>query len=499
MAKAILHTFFISLLFFSSTWVHAGDAFSACRFHFGTDESKAKSNPALMQQVDYLTGGWIGTSETFNLQDYYNLAKTNGKVPVNHTYIIAFAARRDQNIQDCNVSQTSNLCQKGAQYIRNNRQKILNIYASFAKGVNSIMGSSPSVWLMEADFTQYTLSSQENGGFTYEEAGQLMTDMINTVKANAPSALFSIDISPWQDTTWQKNWYSKMPMNQFSYIHTSGGSSRGDTEFISDSWSTALPTWKWTYKTYGKPIFADAGYGVGGAGTGHDNRWDDITNLSNRIKDGVLGVAQVNPASDWATTISNNRNKLPQPSYCAGGVIVDPPVCTPSAIIPYIQVNGGTWNGTSTASVNEGQSLKIGPQPNTGGSWSWSGPNGFTANTRELSFTSMQQSNAGTYTATHTNASGCKSTQQIFITVVGKPASILPSNKSTHSILKLSAASPIKVDLFDLNGTLVKSNIQYLQQGEYPLDLFIPASTSGLQILSIKVGNKLIYRATIIK
>lgn len=496
---ANIHTFLISLLFLSSTLVHAGDAFSTCRFHFGTDETKAKSNSALMQQVDYLTGGWIGTSETFNLQDYYNLAKTNGKVPVNHTYIIAFAARRDQGIQDCNVSQTNNLCQSGTQYIRDNRQKILNIYASFAKGVNSIMGSSPSVWLMEADFTQYTLSTQKNGGFTYEEAGQLMTDIINTVKSNAPSALFSIDISPWHDTTWQKSWYSKMPMSQFSYIHTSGGSSRGDTEFISDSWSNALPTWKWTYKTYGKPIFADAGYGVGGAGTGHDSRWDNITNLSNRIKDGVVGVAQVNPASDWASTISKIRNSLPQPPYCAGGVIVDPPVCTPSTITPYIQVNGGTWNETSTASVNEGQPLKIGPQPNTGGSWSWSGPNGFTANTRELSFTSIQLSNAGTYTATYTNASGCKSTQQYSITVVAQVVSIKPSNKSNLSILKLSAASNIKVEVFDLNGTLLTSNIQHLEQGEYPLDLFTPTSTSGAQILSIKMGNKLIHRARIVK
>ncbi|NLW92305.1 MAG: hypothetical protein GXY34_11990 [Syntrophomonadaceae bacterium] len=403
------------VLFFMSLGLSAygQNIFPECRFHFGTDWEKARSNSALMGQVDYLTGPWIGTSETFNIGEYYELCRDNNKVPVNHTYIIAFAARRDRGLQDCNVDQNNNLCKGGAKYIRENRTKILNIYGNFAKGVNNIMGSRPSVWLMEADFTQYTLETQDGGGLSYQEAGQLMKDMISTIKTNCPSAYFSIDISPWRDTTWQKNWYGALGMDQFSFIHTSGGSSRGDTEFISDSWSPSLPKWAWTYKAFGKPVFADAGYGVGGAGTGHDVRWDDINNLRKRVNDGVIGLAQVNPASNWANTITSLRSQLPKPPSCTGN---DDP-CTPSSITPHIQINNGTWQQISQATANVGSTVKFGPHPSSGGSWSWSGPGGFSASTREVELTNVRMDQGGDYVATYTNAQGCKSTQKLSLTV----------------------------------------------------------------------------------
>ena len=296
----------------------AADVFPQCRFHFGSDESYAKSNSALMQELDYITGPWTGQSTTFDLGDYYNLCKNNNKVPVNQCYVIAFAARRDKGLQDCNVGSGSTLCSDGANYIRQNHDKIIGIYASYASGVNQIMGSSKhSVWLMEPDFTQYTLTSQAGGGLSASDAGKLMTDIVSAVKSNCPGAVFSMDISPWYDTTWQKNWFGAIGMDKFDFINTSGGGSRADQAFISDTWSTALPTWKWLYQTYKKPLLADAGYGAGGAGTGYDARWDDLGNLTNRISDGVIGIAQLNPSSDWASTIRNNRDKLPKPPSCA--------------------------------------------------------------------------------------------------------------------------------------------------------------------------------------
>jgi uncharacterized repeat protein (TIGR02543 family) len=339
----------------------ASDAFSQCRFHFGSDQSYAKNNPALMQQLDYLTGPWTGQSTTFDLGDYYNLCKSNNKLPVNQAYVIAFAARRDQGLQDCNVSSTDNLCTDGANYIRQNRDKILGIYASYAAGVNQIMGSTTqSIWLMEPDFSQYTLSTQNGGGLTFADAGKLMSDIVSTIKTNCPGAVFSMDISPWNDTTWQKNWFGAIGMDKFDYINTSGGGSRADQTFISDSWSTALPTWKWVYQTFKKPLLADAGYGAGGAGTGYDARWDDVTNLTNRINDGVIGIAQVNPSSDWATTISNNRPKLPLPPSCL-------------SVSTYTLALSSTTNGSIAASpvqpaggYSSGDVVTITATPNTG-------------------------------------------------------------------------------------------------------------------------------------
>jgi|GEM_PF-1211230 hypothetical protein len=310
--------------------VQAADVFPTCRFHYGTDQSfvdptSKTSIPGLLAQVDYVTGPWTGQSSTFDLSGYYTFCKNNNKVPVNQCYAIAFAARRDQGLQDCNVSNSSNLCTGGANYIRQNQSKILGIYASYGAGVYKIMGSSPSVWLMEPDFTQYTLTSQAGGGLTNAEAGTLMKAIVSTIKAACPSAVFSMDISPWYDTTWQRKWYTALGLDQFTYINTSGGQSRGDQTDISNT-ETGAPTWYWVYHSLGKPVFADAGYGTGGAGTGYDARWDVLSNATARIKDGVIGIAQENPGSNWASIVSGLRPQLPAPPSCSKtGIIAASP------------------------------------------------------------------------------------------------------------------------------------------------------------------------------
>lgn len=93
--------------------------------------------------------------------------------------------------------------------------------------------------------------------------------------------------------------------------------------------------------------------------------------------------------------------------------------CSQTAITPYITVNGGSWQQTTSATLNAGGNLTIGPHPASGGSWVWSGPNGFTRTGRELSFSNVSSSQTGEYIATYTNTSGCKSALAFTITVNG--------------------------------------------------------------------------------
>jgi len=93
--------------------------------------------------------------------------------------------------------------------------------------------------------------------------------------------------------------------------------------------------------------------------------------------------------------------------------------CPGTTITPYTQVNGGTWSQTGAASVSAGASVKFGPQPTSGGSWSWTGPNGYTASTREITISNVQSTNAGTYVARYTNSCGTQTTQNFTITVSG--------------------------------------------------------------------------------
>ncbi len=90
--------------------------------------------------------------------------------------------------------------------------------------------------------------------------------------------------------------------------------------------------------------------------------------------------------------------------------------CIPTQLTAYTQVNGGSWSQTTTASLTVGDEVMFEPQP-AGGAWSWSGPNGFVASTREVTITDVQLSDVGTYVAAYTNACGTTSTLSFEMTV----------------------------------------------------------------------------------
>ena len=92
--------------------------------------------------------------------------------------------------------------------------------------------------------------------------------------------------------------------------------------------------------------------------------------------------------------------------------------CSPTALTPYVNVNNGGWQQTNTASLSAGGTVVLGPGPNSG-TWSWTGPGGFTASTREITLSNIQTSQAGNYVATNTNSCGAQSTVTFTITVNG--------------------------------------------------------------------------------
>ena len=59
-------------------------------------------------------------------------------------------------------------------------------------------------------------------------------------------------------------------------------------------------------------------------------------------------------------------------------------VTGPNLIVPYIQVNSAAWQETNTATVAAGSTVNLGPQPTSGGTWRWTGPNGFTSTARQI-------------------------------------------------------------------------------------------------------------------
>jgi hypothetical protein len=92
--------------------------------------------------------------------------------------------------------------------------------------------------------------------------------------------------------------------------------------------------------------------------------------------------------------------------------------CQPSAITPYLNVNGTTsWVSRASASLNAGSTVVLGPQP-FNGSWSWSGC-GTAGSAREQT---IKLGASCTATATFTNSCGARSTQAFNFTVWPAPA-----------------------------------------------------------------------------
>jgi hypothetical protein len=120
---------------------------------------------------------------------------------------------------------------------------------------------------------------------------------------------------------------------------------------------------------------------------------------------------EIGDTNGGSGTFTVNSYSLSTSSGGGGG-------CTPTSITPYISVNNGsTWAEETSATVGStSTAVDLGPQPTSGGSWSWSGPNGYKSTSRQIDDIPLK-SGSNAYTATYTNSSGCKSTETFTITV----------------------------------------------------------------------------------
>ena len=137
----------------------------------------------------------------------------------------------------------------------------------------------------------------------------------------------------------------------------------------------------------------------------------------------------------YSFTASNAATNTPTPT---------PTACAPTVITPYLQVNGGAWQQVSNVTVSSlPATVNLGPQPLTGGSWSWTGPNGFTSTAREIDNIPLSVG-ANSFTATYTNACGSKSTQAFTVVVQATPTAtrtVTPTTTPTNTATSATTAT----------------------------------------------------------
>jgi rhamnogalacturonan endolyase len=194
--------------------------------------------------------------------------------------------------------------------------------------------------------------------------------------------------------------------------------------------------------------------------------------------------------------LGDSMNKPPLPNI----KLIGEKTCLPALLVNYIRVNDNNWVQADSVSVNDGDSIKIGPQPKNG-TWSWSGPDSFSSESREILFTHITTKQAGNYVATYTDASGCQTfnTFSIAVTIpVSNNRGFLHSKSEAifqynHIKLKGFKNEPVTVSLYNLqgrqvfnkvyNGTAIISMISEVSRGTY----FLKVKSEGKIFLNSKV------------
>ncbi len=142
--------------------------------------------------------------------------------------------------------------------------------------------------------------------------------------------------------------------------------------------------------------------------------------------------------------------------------------CAADKIVPYAKIGDGDWNETKDLKVEKGATVTVGPHPWDGKIWDWTGPDGFTSQSREIKLSNMQWQKSGVYTVTYTNEAGCESSLDIKI-VVDDPdhpyvepeiEDTTRTSIGTSRIENRLNTQTSKVLYFSINGQLLKGEPQ---------------------------------------
>jgi endoglucanase len=166
----------------------------------------------------------------------------------------------------------------------------------------------------------------------------------------------------------------------------------------------------------------------------------------------VLTLTASSTATTGTSTVTITGTSGSTTATTTISLTVTSSACTPTTIVPYISVNGGsTWTEESAATVSSTTTaVDLGPQPTTG-TWSWTGPNGFTSTARQINSIALS-TGANVYVATYTNSNSCKSTEPFTITVTGTtPSFTLAPSASTLAITQGKTATDT-VTVTDVGG-----------------------------------------------
>jgi hypothetical protein len=263
--------------------------------------------------LDYITS-WVGYEAEGGLNgtcDGCNFAKGfSGALPAYYAYFIGYQAAA-AGFGDCNTDgDGQNLCTRGAQWVKSNRDRVVQMYANYARLTYQAVPSKPVVWLLEGDFIQYTYAEQSSP-LSMQELGTLANDIICAIKANQPNAVVAINHSPWITNDQTNQFWAAMPLNVTDFVWTTGvGNNNGfiTSGTTASSYNGTTARYSYVSNLTGKSILVDTSFGASQAADSWSNQ--NAATLNGRISEGVMAVNVTEPPGDYQTRISGLASQL---------------------------------------------------------------------------------------------------------------------------------------------------------------------------------------------
>jgi len=334
----------IVALFAGLSLVSATGLFDDCGFSVGVSYSsrlKAPDGPPSTTGPFGHVSLWLENfTQEWNQywhQEQVDYAKKWDISLVMYGYLIA-ARGKSKGFGDCDVSAGSNLCTDGANLLTGEDwTAILARYEYWASQYAKFVGGlRPMLWNIEPDFFQYSVMGSSLTYTSFIQKNPVPnTEMVvkwkqicSAIRKHLPTAYCGLDISPWMHEADAATWYGNFKDAGHVYMFTSGGRTAADNDLIRPS---DRVKWKQIYELTGKPILADAGYGIGGGSDdSYVGAWRTLANAQARNAQGVMGVtiARTDGEVDYAITetakIQNDFCALPKFSASTGEIIEDP-------------------------------------------------------------------------------------------------------------------------------------------------------------------------------
>jgi hypothetical protein len=236
-----------------------------------------------------------------------NFDKSSNDIPYIYNYVIAGMAKKDWGLADCNVRNYDNLCQKGADYIRNNLPTINQRYGEIAQNIAQIWGiNKPILMHMEPDFYQYYSDSHQQNPLSIQESWNIMNSIVRNIKNILPNAYFVLDTSSWASNLA----YWSSGFQGFSYAGLVGKRFAADGDDSSNEIDGK--TYSEISSMTGLRLIVDTSYGIGGDPNNFDFSWTVKQTLQDRFSDGVVAILEPGNKQNqyYSNLISNYANSI---------------------------------------------------------------------------------------------------------------------------------------------------------------------------------------------